>query len=131
MILLGDFFTIGSLETPVHDGSFTVKAILDINPSHPIFEGHFPGQPVVPGVCMMQMIKEVLETVIGQETRLVSAASAKFLAMIDPGETRQVSAELICRGEDAGGPGKQISVEGKFFKEEVTYLKYKAVFKTL
>ncbi|MEJ0079486.1 MAG: hypothetical protein WDM78_00620 [Puia sp.] len=25
-----------------------------------IFSGHFPGQPVLPGVCMMEMVAEVL-----------------------------------------------------------------------
>ena len=63
-MLLNDFFTINdkvSSETEIW-------AELYINATHKIFEGHFPNQPVVPGVCMMQMIKEILEQVIGKET---------------------------------------------------------------
>jgi 3-hydroxyacyl-[acyl-carrier-protein] dehydratase len=154
MILLGDFFTIASLAAsgpPVDpetlaprsndSGPFTVQATLDINPAHRIFEGHFPGQPIVPGVCMMQMVKEVLETAIGKETRLVSAVSAKFLYMIDPRETSRVSMELICRPASVDPvsadplmlvhPAEEITLEGKLFKEATIYLKYKARFRII
>lgn len=112
MILLGDFFTIDTLENG--------HATLRLNPAHRIFEGHFPGQPVVPGVCMMQMMKEVLETMLGQKTRLVSAASAKFLAMIDPRVTPVIQAELAIHGD--------ISLDGRLFWEGTTFLKLKATY---
>ncbi len=32
---------------------------------HEIFKGHFPGNPVMPGVCMIQIIKELTEILIG------------------------------------------------------------------
>lgn len=115
MILLGDFFTIDTLE----NGNATLR----LNPAHRIFDGHFPGQPVVPGVCMMQMMKEILETMLGQETRLISAASAKFLAMIDPRQTPVVQAELAIRTDS------DIVLEGRLFWEGTTFLKYRAVFR--
>jgi 3-hydroxyacyl-[acyl-carrier-protein] dehydratase len=66
MILLGDFFEIVSLET--EEGN--INALIEINAEHNIFEGHFPGQPVVPGVCQMQMIKEILEQVLEKEIQI-------------------------------------------------------------
>ena len=56
----------------------SVTATIELNPSHPIFNGHFPGQPVLPGVCMLQIIKELLEVSIGKTTRLRKASECKF-----------------------------------------------------
>ncbi len=54
-MLINDFFTVTSLsgEAP------SFRALLTVNARHRIFDGHFPGQPVVPGVCLMQMVQEV------------------------------------------------------------------------
>lgn len=35
---------------------------IELNPGHALYQGHFPGQPVVPGVCTLQMIKEKCRT---------------------------------------------------------------------
>ena len=62
-MLKDDFFYIQS----VSDEQGVISASLEINAAHKIFQGHFPGQPVVPGVCMVEMVKEVTETVTGKE----------------------------------------------------------------
>lgn len=64
-----------------------VKALLMLDEAHPIFEGHFPGQPVLPGVCQVQIIKELLETALARKLFLAEAAQCKFLQMADPGRT--------------------------------------------
>ncbi|MEO6220781.1 MAG: 3-hydroxyacyl-ACP dehydratase, partial [Ginsengibacter sp.] len=87
-MLLNDFFTISNLESHGQD----IKVTLVINADHRIFEGHFPGQPVVPGVCMMQMVKEILEQVLEKSTNLFSASEMKFLAVINPIENNVVEA---------------------------------------
>jgi 3-hydroxyacyl-[acyl-carrier-protein] dehydratase len=57
MILLNDFYTLTEkIEVPG-----VVKAKIAINKRHRIFDGHFPGLPVVPGVCMLQIVREIME----------------------------------------------------------------------
>lgn len=90
MNLQGDFFKV----TNIHAESNLVKATVELNPLHQIFEGHFPGLPVVPGVCMMQMVKELVETVTGNKTMLSKADMMKFLVIINPLENRIVDVEL-------------------------------------
>ena len=89
-MLLNDFFTIGDLIVE----NQTVRAVLTLNAAHDIFRGHFPVQPVVPGVCMIQMLSETLETVLRREIRLASADQIKFLSMIDPRKTNSVQVEM-------------------------------------
>ena len=96
-MLLNDFFTIQKIKT----SDTEIKALLVIDAAHKIFEGHFPGQPVVPGVCMMQMIKEIMEQVLNKETEL-SAAEMKFLVIIDPSQNNIIDAELKYKPEENG-----------------------------
>jgi len=55
-----------------------------LNTDHPVYKGHFPNQPVAPGVMLMDMCREVAEKAIGKEVRIKSARSIKFVKLIDP-----------------------------------------------
>src|SRR5882724_2412406 len=107
-MLKDDFFYIQS----VNDDHGVISATLEINPSHKIFEGHFPGQPVVPGVCMMEMVKEVTETVTGREMFLQKADTIKFLSVIDPNINRNVQVRIKYTDEE----NKLIAFEATLFK---------------
>ncbi|HNQ61453.1 MAG TPA: hydroxymyristoyl-ACP dehydratase [Bacteroidia bacterium] len=73
------------------EGQSTVNVDISLNPSDPIFAGHFPSVPVVPGVCMLQMIKETLEGELKNSLQLSSAAGLKFLSVINPLEHRNLT----------------------------------------
>ena len=119
-MLQGDFFEIHNLQT----AGFDIKADLVINAAHKIFEGHFPGHPVVPGVCMMQMVKEIMEHVFKKKTNLVSAVDIKFLAIINPEENTNIQAALKYKMEENGN----MTVWASLFKDDRIYFKFKGVF---
>lgn len=119
-MLLNDFFTIQNIETAEGE----VKAELVINSGHQIFEGHFPGQPVVPGVCMMQMLKEILEEVTGKRTNLVKAQEMKFLAIIDPSKNNLINAAIKYNAGEDGS----LNVVASLFKEELIHFRFKGQF---
>jgi len=119
-MLVNDFFTIDKLEKE----GVEIRADLVINAGHRIFEGHFPGHPVVPGVCMMQMVKEIIEQVIGKKTNLLRAGELKFLAIIDPQENNIVKAVLKYNMEQNGN----VAVSATFFIESVIHFKIKGLF---
>ena len=117
-MLLNDFFTISDKVTSATE----IWAELFINADHKIFEGHFPNQPVVPGVCMMQMIKEILEQVIGKETNLVQAADMKFLAVINPQQNNLIQATIKYATSESGA----INIQASLYKDELVHFKCKA-----
>lgn len=80
MLQKNDFFAIESM---IHNEA-GIEALLRMNPAHPIFEGHFPGRPVVPGVCMLQLIKEVAEIALNRSLFLKQAAQIKYLKVLVP-----------------------------------------------
>jgi 3-hydroxyacyl-[acyl-carrier-protein] dehydratase len=119
-MLKNNFFSIAAL----HIESDVIKATLELNEKHKIFDGHFPGQPVVPGVCMMQMIKEVTETALGKKLRLTKAAEFKFLKIIDPNDTKVIKMQLTYNTEEAG----ETNFVASLFNDSSTYFKIKGSF---
>ena len=120
MILEGDFYTVNNPLT--EDDS--IQAVLNINKEHAIFKGHFPGQPVVPGVCMMQIVKELIQKTTGKSLRLLHGLDLKFLSVIDPEKNNIVSAQanytILATGD--------INVTARLFLNETTFFKFKGVF---
>lgn len=60
---------------------------ITLNPGHSVFQGHFPGNPVLPGVCMMRIIKDCASRTTGRKLRYHTIRSCKFLSVINPVET--------------------------------------------
>lgn len=67
-------------------------AILDVN--HPVFRGHFPGQPVVPGVFTLKMVKECVSDLLGHSVRYQTIKECKFLSAIIPGQHHQLEVTI-------------------------------------
>lgn len=93
-----DFYTLESYEK-TENGSFIAN--ISLNKDHDIFKGHFPGNPVTPGVCMMQIVKELTEEFTDRKLFLKSASNVKFMAIINPFETPDLKLQLdITENED-------------------------------
>ena len=96
-MLLKDFYTLNSLDYT--EGQ--AIANITINKDHDVFKGHFPGNPVTPGVCMMQIIKELTEQVLDKKLFMESASNVKFMAIINPEKTPDLGLTLdISKTED-------------------------------
>lgn len=97
-MLLKDFYIVNSL---THDNG-QATASITINKDHEIFKGHFPDNPVTPGVCMMQIIKELTEQVINKKLLMESASNVKFMAIINPENTPDLNLILDIIETDTG-----------------------------
>ena len=79
-MLVKNFYTILSFDSSDQH----LEATLLFNPDHEVYLGHFPGQPVVPGVIQLQIVKELFEQHLKRKLKLVSMLQAKFLMIIVP-----------------------------------------------
>ena len=98
-MLQNSFYT---LAAPPETAPGRVQATIRLNPDHAIFAGHFPGQPVVPGVCMLQIIKELLEDATGRRVQLTQAGNVKFLTVLVPQAHEVVSVQLTFESYEDG-----------------------------
>lgn len=57
------------------------------------FKGHFPGRPILPGVCLIQAALAALESRLGRPVRLTRVVSAKWLAPVPPDKTLDLACE--------------------------------------
>ena len=106
-MLLDNFYTILSSES----SDSTIWTIqVKLNPGHPVYQGHFPGHPVVPGVCLLQLIKECVEDIRQQKLQVTQVSSCKFLSAINPIETPHISVALTFKEIEEGT--LQLQAEG-------------------
>lgn len=87
MRLTGNLCTI---ECSLCRGEHDREYILALDSSHFIYRAHFPGNPVTPGACIIQLCKELAEEYLGESLMIKSVINAKFLSILNPVETPRV-----------------------------------------
>lgn len=90
MELTTDIFHI--ISTELSDGKIIVQ--ITINPQSEIFKGHFPNQPVIPGACILQLVKDVLEDGLKKPLQMVKAEQLKFILMLVPGKEQDLILDI-------------------------------------
>lgn len=55
-----------------------------LNPDCCVYEGHFPGEPISPGVCNINMLRELLEDATGQALMLSYIQQCRLTTLVTP-----------------------------------------------
>ena len=106
MRLTDDFFLIE------HEGNtengFYVELLT--NPKHYIYKAHFPGNPITPGVCIIQAAGELLENKLNRKLFLKSIKTIKFLSVITPKYGKTIKYVFSFITEDENGVNTRVLV---------------------
>ena len=70
------------------------EARFAVDPAHPALEGHFPGNPLLPGVVVLDQVIASAEAWLGAGWRVGGLPQVKFLSPLKPGDTADVRLEL-------------------------------------
>ena len=65
-----------------------------VDPEHPALEGHFPGNPLLPGVVVLDQVISATEAWLGDAWSVRGLPQVKFLSPLRPGEAAEVGLEL-------------------------------------
>lgn len=79
----------------------SVTATRRLSSSHPVFAGHFPTQPIVPGALLLDMLIRYAARQLSTSVAGIRIDQAKFLRPVGPGE----SIDLILH--DAADPSSR------------------------
>ncbi len=118
---LNTLYTIASLEQSPNQ----ITCTMQIDAGHPVFQGHFPGAPVLPGVVQLEMVKTVLSEAFGKTLALTEMSNCKFLEVLNPAETPELTIHIQYKGDEP----LDVSASGK--NGEKTYFKARASFRSL
>jgi|GEM_PF-1671222 len=91
---------------------FTIKSVkkeeekhvveISFDPQHEIFRGHFPKKKVVPGVILMQMVKETVQKILDFDDSMIIDASMKFLNPVLVDESDKLTIGINLKEESDG-----------------------------
>jgi 3-hydroxyacyl-[acyl-carrier-protein] dehydratase len=87
MKLQNSLYTIVSEQTV----GTAIRYDIRLDATHQIYQAHFPGEPITPGVCIIQIAKELLEEQTRRSMMIEKVKNVKFLSIISPVQTPQVT----------------------------------------
>jgi len=98
-----------------------IKATKEINPGEAFFQGHYPGNPIMPGVLICESIFQTgaillsnIITDISEGTPVLTRINnGKFKNIVRPGATLEMEVEIVERVSNAFFMKGKASVEGK------------------
>jgi 3-hydroxyacyl-[acyl-carrier-protein] dehydratase len=97
----------------------TIKVEARVPEHHSIFEGHFPGYPIMPGVLLIESMAQtsgwLLLALMKFERMpfLAAVKEAKMRGFVSPGELLSIDANVIHEGSGYAMTEAQVRVDGK------------------
>ena len=68
---------------------------LDFDPEFPGFDGHFPGNPIVPGVCLIAAARVFAEEVLAQPFAAAEIRQCRFRRPVQAGERAEMRLRIF------------------------------------
>ncbi len=93
-----------------HPDTGLVISTIELNPAHPVFSGHFPGNPVLPGICTLQIAKELLSRALGGNYRISKASTIKYLGFVNPVLTPEMTFQHTLKHVENGAVQSSVTV---------------------
>jgi len=118
---MADFYTIVS-ETNSGEGNYEFD--LEMNPDHPVYEGHFPEMAVAPGVMLTDLVGSLTSKTANKTLELTSARNIKFMVPVLPKKEKRMHVKLNVSESEGVYTAKAVANH-----EEMTFFKIVASFK--
>lgn len=119
MKLLNNFYTV--ITDDISDGNH--KYLIRLNESHPIYSYHFPGNPITPGVCILQILSELCEKALKRKLNIKSYVNVKYLSVISPKDNSDVTVEFNIYEAPEG-----FRVKAFIYNDKTSFAKISAIY---
>lgn len=80
-------------QLPSTDNS-QLNVLVNIDENNSVFDGHFPGLPILPGVYLIQIIKDSLNSFFPNNYQLKTAGTVKYLKPVEPRKSNKLKIEI-------------------------------------
>lgn len=116
MRLEDNYYELISMHSSGMSGTFRIA----LREACEIYRGHFPGNPVCPGVCNIQTIKECAERLTGKRLRIGSIRRCRLTAVLTPASSPELDVTVHLLPTDTG-----YTVTATVSDANRTYMDYK------
>jgi 3-hydroxyacyl-[acyl-carrier-protein] dehydratase len=106
----------------------TIRAEGNVPTASPVFEGHFPGYPIMPGVLLVEMMAQasgwllIGVTGFSRMAFLAALKQAKLRSFVTPGMALTADASVVHEGSGFAVTSAVIRTEGKLIcNSEITF----------
>ena len=94
----GDSIMSAALRSRIRNLSATgenqYRCVMEFDPGFTGFAGHFEGNPIVPGVCLIEAARVITEETTGKRLRTVGIAQCRFRRPVLAGESAEATLKL-------------------------------------
>lgn len=85
---------ISYIDSALHANS-TDSGVIKFTAEFPGFEGHFPGNPIVPGACLIETARQLVSKIRGRDLSLLLIRKVKFIAPVIPGDELEFKLQFV------------------------------------
>lgn len=116
MQLKNNFYQIKDKQIEDRDLEFRYE--LELISTSIIYHAHFPGKPITPGVCIVQMGKELVEDALQRKLDISYVKNVKFLSVLSPEQSTAVTFSLQKMQILEGGKEVKVQIVVKSAEEQ-------------
>lgn len=89
-----------TIGTPINIGDNNIEWTFRVDPKDPVFDGHFPDAPILPGVYTLDLISQGVEAFVAhrehRSVALQKVKSIRYLAPLTGGDLISIRASVSC-----------------------------------
>ncbi len=116
-----------TLDISIHlQGESESVLVVKIRAKSPVFEGHFPSNPILPGVIMVEAVRASLGRLFQKEFQLKTALNIKFLAVLNPMEYAEVQLAIRHSKVEEG-----LKVDANLTSGDTVFFKMKGIYQSI
>ena len=118
MLLENKYYTL--IRVDDSDSPLTKTYHLALIPDCDVYRGHFPGNPVCPGVCNIETIKECAMMLTGKKLLISTIKQCRLTAIATPAVCPEISVEVTATETPQG-----YTILATIADAQQTYMEYK------
>lgn len=116
MRLEDNYYKLTDVQAEGTKGTFSISLLAGCD----VYRGHFPGNPVCPGVCNIQTIRELASRLAGKELRIAGIRRCRFMSIMTPANCPKLSVNIDLTPTVGG-----YAVTATIGDDQHTYIDYK------
>jgi len=114
-----EYFQLIDRITDLNIGERTITVEAQVPRQNSIFEGHFPGYPIMPGVLLIEAMAQssgwllIALTKFQRMPFLAAVKEAKMRSFVSPGDLLKIDANVVHEGSGFAVTAAKVSVDGE------------------